>query len=340
MALVWGEGGLPGEPRLPRLPRRTAHHHRVWRNDGALRPGGRERGASGEDARDFVGRVRERVAAGGVCVCALDTELLGHWWYEGVQLAGGGDRRGRASGARADHARRRAGAPRAGPRAAGGARRQQLGGGRRPAHVERPGGGGARVAGADGRAARARGGARPGDRALRELLALQSSDWAFLATERTAGDYPRERAAGHAEALAARCGRRDARAAAEPGADLAGWAARPGVSGESTRRVADGVHARATWHGSMRRLCGVVSRAAARSRARTGARPPNRTATPSGTFAAPPASGSPAPGSRRRPRWRHVGGDDRARPDDRVVADRDAAQDAGAVADPARCGRR
>ena len=21
---------------------------------------------------------------GGVCVCALDTELLGHWWYEGV----------------------------------------------------------------------------------------------------------------------------------------------------------------------------------------------------------------------------------------------------------------
>ena len=22
---------------------------------------------------------------GGVCVCALDTELLGHWWYEGVE---------------------------------------------------------------------------------------------------------------------------------------------------------------------------------------------------------------------------------------------------------------
>ena len=28
--------------------------------------------------------MRSRVADGGVCVCALDTELLGHWWYEGV----------------------------------------------------------------------------------------------------------------------------------------------------------------------------------------------------------------------------------------------------------------
>ena len=41
-----------------------------------------------EQARDFVGRVLHRVGAGGVCVCALDTELLGHWWYEGVQWLG------------------------------------------------------------------------------------------------------------------------------------------------------------------------------------------------------------------------------------------------------------
>jgi len=38
-------------------------------------------------------------------------------------------------------------------------------------------------------------------RALRELLALQASDWAFLATEGTAGRYPLERAAGHARAF-------------------------------------------------------------------------------------------------------------------------------------------
>jgi 1,4-alpha-glucan branching enzyme len=60
---------------------------------------------------------------------------------------------------------------------------------------------------------------------LRELLALQSSDWAFLAGAGTAGEYPRERAGAHAAALAH---------ALEPGAvleptlrnlapELAGW---------------------------------------------------------------------------------------------------------------------
>ena len=49
------------------------------------------------------------------------------------------------------------------------------------------------------------------ERALRELLALQSSDWAFLATHGTAGDYPLERAAGHAAAFAAALPRRRAR---------------------------------------------------------------------------------------------------------------------------------
>src|SRR5207302_1504931 len=39
------------------------------------------------------------------------------------------------------------------------------------------------------------------ERALRELLALQSSDWAFLTTRELAGEYPRERAAAHLAAL-------------------------------------------------------------------------------------------------------------------------------------------
>jgi 1,4-alpha-glucan branching enzyme len=41
----------------------------------------------------------------------------------------------------------------------------------------------------------------PGARALRELLALQSSDWAFMVTRGLAGDYPRDRARAHADAL-------------------------------------------------------------------------------------------------------------------------------------------
>jgi 1,4-alpha-glucan branching enzyme len=44
-------------------------------------------------------------------------------------------------------------------------------------------------------------GRRPGDRALRELAALQSSDWAFMVSRDLAGEYPRERAHGHVEAL-------------------------------------------------------------------------------------------------------------------------------------------
>jgi 1,4-alpha-glucan branching enzyme len=39
-------------------------------------------------------------------------------------------------------------------------------------------------------------------RALRELLALQSSDWAFLIDAGTAGEYPRERFDGHLAAFA------------------------------------------------------------------------------------------------------------------------------------------
>ncbi len=39
------------------------------------------------------------------------------------------------------------------------------------------------------------------ERAVRELLALQASDWAFIVTRDLAGDYPIERFRGHLEAL-------------------------------------------------------------------------------------------------------------------------------------------
>jgi 1,4-alpha-glucan branching enzyme len=58
--------------------------------------------------------------------------------------------------------------------------------------------------------------AAPGvsDRALRELLALQSSDWAFLATRASAGPYPAERARGHEAAFEAALAAPDAHPAA------------------------------------------------------------------------------------------------------------------------------
>ena len=39
------------------------------------------------------------------------------------------------------------------------------------------------------------------ERAARELLAMQASDWAFLASRGLAGDYPRRRVEGHAAAM-------------------------------------------------------------------------------------------------------------------------------------------
>ena len=41
------------------------------------------------------------------------------------------------------------------------------------------------------------------ERAARELLAVQASDWAFLATRELAGDYPRERLEAHGANLEA-----------------------------------------------------------------------------------------------------------------------------------------
>ena len=49
-----------------------------------LRPGARGR-AGGGRRRRLRRRVARRVRDGGLCVCALDTELLGHWWHEGPQ---------------------------------------------------------------------------------------------------------------------------------------------------------------------------------------------------------------------------------------------------------------
>ena len=147
---------------------RTAHDHRLWRNDGdAVRPGGGARAGRAPTRADFVGpRPGARRRAAGVCVCALDTELLGHWWYEGVEwLAAVVDEAARQGltlttlDDALDALRAGAGAARAQ------LRRQQLGEGGGPATWSGPGGRRYRLAGArppscDALAA----GARPSDR--------------------------------------------------------------------------------------------------------------------------------------------------------------------------------
>jgi 1,4-alpha-glucan branching enzyme len=200
--LVWSDAGYPAHGAYRDYHRRTVRDHRPWSNDGAVYDPERAAARARADAEDFVARVRERVAGGGLAVCALDTELLGHWWHEGpVWLAAVVDVAARegveivhlddalaaadpapALGLDRDHATTW-GTPRdlatwsAPPVAA-------LAWATRLAELQ----------------VVAAGAAAP-DRALRELLMLQSSDWAFLETRALAGPYPRERAAAHGAAL-------------------------------------------------------------------------------------------------------------------------------------------
>jgi 1,4-alpha-glucan branching enzyme len=200
--LVWSAGGYPAGGAYRDSHRKTVHHHHPWANDGAVYDRDRAREQAAADARDFVARVAAR---GGLSVCALDTELLGHHWYEGVDwLAAVLDEAPRAGvelvtvdDAVADEPAVAApeelaptswGTPRTlwtwdGPQVA------DMAFAARDAELRT-------VA-----AAMRSDPPRADDRAVRELLALQSSDWAFLVTRAISGPYPRERWAGHLAAL-------------------------------------------------------------------------------------------------------------------------------------------
>jgi len=196
--LVWHEDGYPSAGGYRDHHHLTACHHRPWANDGRPYDHDRALDLTRVHAADFVTRTLDRLApAGGLAVCAMDTEFLGHWWYEGVRwldaVVDEAGRQGLALVSLDDALVRH-------PPAIVG--RDALG-------VSSWGAGGdlstwdcprvAELAFATrdaelrvldrGRAA--------GKVAVRELLALQCSDWAFLTTRGTAGDYPVERAAGH-----------------------------------------------------------------------------------------------------------------------------------------------
>ena len=204
--LVWSSRGYPAHGTYRDYHRHTVHHHNPWGNDGEPYDHRAALALAREHARDFVAQVAARLDEGraalgraGLCVVAVDTELLGHWWYEGIAwlhaVVEEADRQGVVL-AELDEALGRQepvevdelpaatwGAPRDlstwdGPPVADLAFRA------RAAEL--------RVVAA---------GAAAPERALRELLALQSSDWAFMVTRGLAGPYPRERADGHAASL-------------------------------------------------------------------------------------------------------------------------------------------
>ena len=89
--LVWSDGGYPADGHYRDYHHHTVHHHTPWGNDGDAYNHAQAVALTKEHAADFVARTRERLRrdgaglpGGGLAVCALDTELLGHWWYEGI----------------------------------------------------------------------------------------------------------------------------------------------------------------------------------------------------------------------------------------------------------------
>jgi 1,4-alpha-glucan branching enzyme len=204
--LVWSDAGYPAHGGYRDYHRHTVHHHRPWSNDGGTYDRGRARALAREHAADFVARTRARLDAArehhgrpGLCVCAIDTELLGHWWHEGLWWLDAVLDEAAAQGlalTRLDDALERhepAPAPELAVTTWGTPRDLSTWSGPGVADVVW------RARELELRVAAA--GPAAGARALRELLALQSSDWAFLLTRGLAGDYPRERVRAHAQAL-------------------------------------------------------------------------------------------------------------------------------------------
>jgi 1,4-alpha-glucan branching enzyme len=201
--LVWSDHGYPAGAAYRDYHGLTAHHHRAWANDGSPYDPARAEGQARADAADFVARAARRLRDGGLAVCALDTELLGHWWHEGPRwLAAVVDEAERAglrllplddALAEAEPADPPPGFGRA--TSWGTPRTLRTWSGPQVADLA--------TAARDAELRVVAAGAAAPPRALRELLALQSSDWAFLATRGTAGPYPRERASAHAAALRA-----------------------------------------------------------------------------------------------------------------------------------------
>jgi 1,4-alpha-glucan branching enzyme len=209
--LVWGsEDGYPAHDGYRDYHGRTLHDLKPWNSGGD--PYDREEAMylARAHARDFVERVaarldgyaQERGRPGLVC-CALDTELLGHWWYEGPQWLAHVIEIAESEGLdlvtlpdgldRIEPVERELGTSTWGSpkdlttwdsalvaEVAFAAREGELATVRAAAgHTRNP----------------------ALERATRELFALQASDWAFLLTKDLASDYPLERVRGHAKAL-------------------------------------------------------------------------------------------------------------------------------------------
>jgi 1,4-alpha-glucan branching enzyme len=209
--LVWSEGGYPSDPAYLEYHRLSRNGTRLWSIAGTPYDPAAAAKRATEHAASFLAAVRDRLerhraetGRRGLCVFAIDTELLGHWWAEGPiwlrEVIRGAELDGVHLVTLPQALRRHEPEDRPAREASWGeaksletwdspavadlvwaTRRSEL-------RLVRT-----LAAGAISGAA--------AERAARELLALQSSDWAFMDHRGQAGDYPYSRATAHAEAL-------------------------------------------------------------------------------------------------------------------------------------------
>jgi 1,4-alpha-glucan branching enzyme len=209
--LVWSERGYPSDPAYTDFHRLSMEGTRLWGISGAAYDPGAAEALAADHADDFVNRVADRLERfrserrrGGLVTFAIDTELLGHWWSEGPLWLAAVLRRAPERGIRLITL------PEALERhqpEARTLRESTWGEGKDLRTWDSPAVGDMawasrrlelRLIGEIG-AGRLTDGAA--ERAARELLALQASDWAFLDRRRQAGDYPFQRSTSHARAL-------------------------------------------------------------------------------------------------------------------------------------------
>jgi 1,4-alpha-glucan branching enzyme len=235
IALVWSEEGYPAAGPYRDYHHHTVHQHNPWNNAGQVYDHGAALALARDHAADFVSRTIRRLdsyaqeapgdrSGGGLAVFAVDTELLGHWWYEGqawlaavveecsrqgLELVRLDDALARGDALPLPSGHHLAALAESGPGTSPGA----------------PSAGPAQpVSGSWGKdgdlstwsgpavadmafAVRAaelkvlRAGSRASTAAVRELLALQASDWPFMVSRQIAAPYARERFGDHRLAL-------------------------------------------------------------------------------------------------------------------------------------------
>jgi 1,4-alpha-glucan branching enzyme len=209
--LVWAEGGYPSDPSYLEYHRLSPNGMRLWSISGDPYDPDAAAVRASEHASSFLAAVRDRLerhraerGGRGLCVFSIDTELLGHWWAEGPIWLGEVVRGAVGESVRLLTLPEALGEHEPEGRAVA---ESSWGEGKTLETWDSPAV--ADLAWATRRSElrllRAIGQGRltrdSALRAARELLALQSSDWAFMDHRGQAGDYPYARATAHAQGL-------------------------------------------------------------------------------------------------------------------------------------------